>query len=349
MKTIVAGVLWLALLIPLHAQKELPKAPEAAGDLERLFLERRAEIWQPVSALQESYVTALKKLIESKQQQGKLDAVLEIQKELKEFRNSTLLEAPVNDRELGNAKRLYAREFFNKERASAQTEKKLLEAYQTQLDQLIKAATKDGELESAKALANYRKEVDFAWSHVNRISSLSSLAGYSEPDWDYIANAVRSKRWIYSTALAETYLDVGEEPGILIGLNLKMDDFAGNRTVRGAEAIFLLRSGNQVVSSVSPGTRNPDSHEKVVAKKGYAVGAVESRKAPHTRQMKLHFYKIVGKKLNPNDTYSSEWIGEWDQSSTLVREEANDHIPLGIFGRSGMGLDFLGLVLADHE
>lgn len=327
----------------------LPAAPEAAKDLEQIYLQKHQENYESLIELQASYINALRKLRDAKQGEGALAAMAEIDEEIEHLHERSRLLQPVKDPELATRKRVYAREFQNKVRLVAPQEIKLLEAYRTQLKDRTQDLTRRGELDTAVALNNYLKHVDAFLAELRESSGGPDEPGeYGEADWKFIATAIQKEQVKRSSEIpGENFYDLGTEPGVLAGFQLRLDELGGNQIVRGVQAIFRLPDGSEVVSDVAPGTRNPDQLKKVVAKDGYAVGRVESKMAPFTRQMRIHFYKITGAKLEPADSYTSDWYGEWDQPSTLAVEEAGENIAVGIYGKGGAGLDQLGLIFLD--
>ena len=84
----------------------------------------------------------------------------------------------------------------------------------------------------------------------------------------------------------------------------------------------------------------------VLAKDGYAVAGIITKKNNLLDGFKVIFMRMDGAKLNSKDSYESEW-----QGSTFGGEEialGGDGRPVvGIHGRSGLVLDSLGLVQLD--
>ena len=48
---------------------------------------------------------------------------------------------------------------------------------------------------------------------------------------------------------------------------------------------------------------------KLVAKPDYAVASINARHAPVVHGLSVTFMKVVDGKLDPKDTYESDWIG----------------------------------------
>ena len=46
----------------------------------------------------------------------------------------------------------------------------------------------------------------------------------------------------------------------------------------------------------------------MVAKEGYAVGAITARTTTGIEGMSITFMRVNGARLNPNDAYESEWL-----------------------------------------
>jgi hypothetical protein len=83
---------------------------------------------------------------------------------------------------------------------------------------------------------------------------------------------------------------------------------------------------------------------EVLAKPGYAVGAVVVRGSDLVRSMKVVFMRVAGTRLNLADRYESDWIGAAGAGPEVTL--GGDGSPvIGIHGGSGAALDRLGLIL----
>jgi hypothetical protein len=58
-----------------------------------------------------------------------------------------------------------------------------------------------------------------------------------------------------------------------------------------------------------PPAKNHDRLYRVIAKPGYAVGAMTVRTGVDVVGLSLTFMKVKGNRLDPKDAYESEWIG----------------------------------------
>ena len=79
------------------------------------------------------------------------------------------------------------------------------------------------------------------------------------------------------------------------------------------------------------------------AKDGYAVGAIQVDGADFVNAVRVAFMRIEGDRLNPKDTYISDWIGKLTGRDP-VTINGNGAIVVGVHGRRGAILNAVGLV-----
>ncbi|HEY2909735.1 MAG TPA: hypothetical protein VGI99_05790, partial [Gemmataceae bacterium] len=95
--------------------------------------------------------------------------------------------------------------------------------------------------------------------------------------------------------------------GLLVGLNVGVGKFAANQIVGTLQPIY--RTGDRETTGATYGTDAPDGNAKVIAKPGYAIGAITVKAGLVVDGFSVTFMKIDGGRLNPNDAYESDWIG----------------------------------------
>ena len=114
------------------------------------------------------------------------------------------------------------------------------------------------------------------------------------------------------------------------------------RTVHGIRPIYLTKNGQK--DGQTWGGRGGNSNFRIVAKPGYAVGKVSGQfDGTAIRRLKVRFDRIYGLKLNPKESYETEWIGEYDDAKE-TNADTNGHLLVGLSGKSGAGLDAVRLV-----
>jgi hypothetical protein len=100
--------------------------------------------------------------------------------------------------------------------------------------------------------------------------------------------------------------DKAPEGGYLVGVEIGLGKFGPNDVVRAARPIF--RVGDKDSTGTQFGTQL-DRVVKVVAKPGYAVGALKIKAGLTVDGFSITFMKAADGKLDPKDSYESEWIG----------------------------------------
>ncbi len=85
--------------------------------------------------------------------------------------------------------------------------------------------------------------------------------------------------------------------------------------------------------------------ERILAKPGYAVGGVKLEVSPYVAGIQVIFMKLDGKRLNPADTYASDWIRagkEKPESEASYLSEGK--LVIGIHGNNGAIVNTMGLI-----
>ncbi len=104
----------------------------------------------------------------------------------------------------------------------------------------------------------------------------------------------------------------------------------------------MYRGPGGVVAGVSHGG-NPGTAVDVIAKEGYAVGAISVRSGEWIDAMRVVFMRIRGKRLDPSDSYESPWYGGSGGGETKLGGDGSPVV--GVFGASGDNIDSIGLNL----
>ncbi|MEM9282072.1 MAG: hypothetical protein AAGA96_09610 [Verrucomicrobiota bacterium] len=322
--------------------------PDLVGDLFSKYQTAEYPLLESIRSLNQNFVSHLKTMVAEKQAEGKLHEVIEITDSITALTQGRPLTTTFESSDLAKAVLVYQKSLLERESSVAPGMSRLLKAYREQLKNYSTRLTQDGDLETALAVSNYVE----SWSE--KFDKFETLAALSDPnlrgkiDWNFVSNAIQNEhleRIEHRQLDRTTYYDVGSQPSVLIGLKLNFDDISKERVVRGFQAIFANQDKGEVTSDISQGTRNPDTTRRVIGKNGFAVGAVEVKMDPHVRQVRIHFYRIVGKQLNPADNYTSEWYGDWPEEGLLEKVDAGTRIPVGVHGKSGLGVDSIGLVV----
>jgi hypothetical protein len=138
------------------------------------------------------------------------------------------------------------------------------------------------------------------------------------------------------------FQDVPPEGAILIGFETNVTPFAGQPRVESVRPIFLTQNGETFGPWHGPPAQAPTV---VKAKPGYVVGSLTIRTTVFLTGLSLTYVKLEGGKLQPADSYTSEWVGS--MQGGMATSGGPGLVPVGISGRLGFGKDVcaLGLVL----
>ncbi len=88
--------------------------------------------------------------------------------------------------------------------------------------------------------------------------------------------------------------------------------------------------------------------EIVVAKPGYAVGGMNVNAGKFVFGVQLVFMRLADGRLLPDDQYTSGWIGR-QPSGPGQRLGGTGALVLGIYGRRGLAVDAIGLIVLGNE
>jgi hypothetical protein len=165
----------------------------------------------------------------------------------------------------------------------------------------------------------------------DREAALKNRAGM--PD-----GAVRSEMPCGKGGTWFTNADQAKRP--MVGLNMTMMRWAGkNDVINRIEPIF-----DPQTKSSKEATRIID-----VAKPGYAISGLHINGDDYSHCVRIIYAKIDGNKLNPEDTYTTDWLGDPFTNERDQEIGNSGHLVIGIYGKQGMNVDGIGLVLLDPE
>ncbi len=130
------------------------------------------------------------------------------------------------------------------------------------------------------------------------------------------------------------YQKVRDSREPLIGFRIVMADWNRKTIVRTLEPIWA--SDNLAITQ-----------SMVVARPGYAVGGVIVDGDNNITAMKVVFMRRLLNGVDPSDSYESQWFGKQTGNPLHLLGGRGDHI-IGIYGRKGLNVDALGLLLARY-
>ncbi len=119
------------------------------------------------------------------------------------------------------------------------------------------------------------------------------------------------------------------------------------KTLLGFECSLGSWAGEPAIRSLTPLSKPKPARRRnitVMAKEGYAVGGMKIDAPKYVSAVQVVFYRLKDDgQLDPNDSYTSDWLGTPSGKEVPVIEGAGKQV-IGIHGRRGAVLDALGLV-----
>lgn len=94
--------------------------------------------------------------------------------------------------------------------------------------------------------------------------------------------------------------------GLLVGLEIGVGKWLNNDVLKAVRPVY--RVGDKDSTGTQCGSQL-DRVAKLVAKPGYAVGAITVKSGLGLDGLSVTFMKVVDGKLDPKDSYESEWVG----------------------------------------
>jgi S1-C subfamily serine protease len=152
---------------------------------------------------------------------------------------------------------------------------------------------------------------------------------------------------ILAGAVDPRFKDLAPESGLLVGLEIGTVKRGNTEWIKSARPIYRVGDkesfGNQYGTNLSNVTT-------LKAKSGYAVGAITAKHGLFFDGMSITFMRIVDGKLDPKDSYESEWVGTNERKPPTKLGGDGTRV-IGIVGKSskrakpdmtGFGLLFNG-------
>jgi hypothetical protein len=192
------------------------------------------------------------------------------------------------------------------------------------------------------------------------VAGLPAAGGAAEPTEPYttIDAAVTANKlmWTKETDGGKgTFSERPKKPGVLIGFEVGLGRFVNIEVIYALRPIYLTPDGERTGAAhglfpVDQGgsLRSQVSRTvKVKAKPGYAVGGLTARQGLLLNGMSLRFERIDGNRLDPRDSYSSDWIGDRTGGGE-VSFATKGMLAIGIHGKdSDRSCNAIGLIHLD--
>lgn len=105
----------------------------------------------------------------------------------------------------------------------------------------------------------------------------------------------------------QDFHDYAPDKAILVGFEVVPGKFVDSEVIKAIRPMYRAGSVQSVGKPYGVGTTGV--YQKILAKTGYAVGAIKVRTSLSVDGISVTFMKIVGDKLDPKDSYESNWYG----------------------------------------
>ena len=326
--------------------------PEEVAELTALYEKAMAGANEPLAQLKESYRSRLGELLTKTQESGNLDGLVAIKEDFEISAKGEPGEgspfAPLAD-----LQRIYHENHQAIDVRILPERIRIEQTYGEGLGKLVTEFTRKGEVESALATQVLLKASEARldeWDRMN-VESKGRRPETGRLDWAKLAHQIASGsvedlQFVGGgNEFRSRDRDVPQETAILIGFEVFLNPFGdSDKTVRGVIPIFQTESGKSLQGKPRANTKTGNSR-RVVAKRGYAVGAITAASERAIRKLKITFYRIDGFGTDPKDSYDSPWMGEWEGGKELS-VGTGGLLPVGVDGFYGLGLDQLAIIVA---
>jgi len=132
------------------------------------------------------------------------------------------------------------------------------------------------------------------------------------------------------------YLKADSDKRIVIGFVIQIGSWSGHPTIGHCDPLWT--------ESTDPA---PPGATVCLAKHGYGVGGIVVNKVDGADGIQIIFMKLTSGGVDVNDSYLSDWFGDTDGSNHIQLAGHGERI-IGTFGRQGLNMDAIGLLVDSH-
>jgi hypothetical protein len=148
-----------------------------------------------------------------------------------------------------------------------------------------------------------------------------------------IQSALRAKKFSFSKAAGSNrgigFIDVLDEGGLLVGLEIGTIDVNGQKFIRSVKPLYRAARGDVAGPAHGIGAGQTTT---VTAKEGFAVGGIAVKAGAHVEAISITFMQTEGMGLNSRNSYNSQWVGG-DSGAQEFRLGGSGAAVVGIAGR----------------
>jgi hypothetical protein len=138
--------------------------------------------------------------------------------------------------------------------------------------------------------------------------------------------------------------DEGPTGSLLVGVRYSTHPFIGRPKISSVQPLYRASPSSRTLVEGHHHGEVTGPEATVVAKAGYAVGAIRTRTGLSLDGFVIIFMKVEGDRLDPSDSYESPVLGDSQGGSPAV-VPGNGSLVVGLQGLSAKNVNALGLIL----
>lgn len=142
----------------------------------------------------------------------------------------------------------------------------------------------------------------------------------------------------------DRFAEVAPAGALFVGVRVSYKPWFGRPKVGSVQPLYRSGSSSTLIEGQRYGELNGEE-ATVVAKPGYAVGALRTRTGLSVDGFELLFMKVKDDQLDPTDNYLSPWLGDTQGGSPRDVLNQGGNLVVGVQGRATKKVDALGLVI----
>jgi S1-C subfamily serine protease len=127
----------------------------------------------------------------------------------------------------------------------------------------------------------------------------------------------------------EPFRDEAPKDALLVGLEIGYTKIGTRDILSAVRPIYRSASGESLGNCHGPTLKQTAAFK---AKDGYAVGGITVKSGLWVESVKIRFMRVAGARLDPKDSYESEWIGAGGGSETFLTGDGA--ILIGVIGKT---------------
>jgi hypothetical protein len=346
----------LSVFAPLFAQDagnpSKATLPPAVEVLDLRYETSMSELDQPLADLKQSYFRNVEELKTERQAQGDLAGVLALQDELK-LAESTGPGTGSRYEPLAVLQKIYHEHAVKTGDRIKPGRLRVEETYQTDLAAIVAALTREGNIEEALLCQQHLEASKLRmkqWQGPASGGATSPAPAKVAFSWLNLQKGIEENRLARTTAVGgaagDIDVEIPKEGGLLVGFEMSLGPFGKSQnTVRKIAPLYRTVSG-KVIEGKARANAASEQKKREIAKDGYVVAGITTHSEAGIRKMKVRYEAIRGMGTNPEDSYESEWYGEWE-GGRIATLSTEGRLPVGIEGAIGIGVGETKLVVLD--